>query len=135
MKFFSRNTVNRNTASFMLGIWLFVLAAGIANACLLEAPDHGHLSSESSYIIGHTATIEHENEHGSKAHCWKACDEGTHALQSNNGIDAIDPGSAPLTGVIWTWPTPLSARYCSAFKSPPSLSDPPERILYSRWAL
>lgn len=37
MKFLSRTTTSRNAASFMLVAWLFVLASGVANACLLEA--------------------------------------------------------------------------------------------------
>lgn len=136
MKFLSQTIASRNAASFMLAVWLFVLASGIANACLLEASAHEHQpSSEGSPTIARVAAIEHESEQDSKAPCLKACDEGSHALQSSNGIDSIDPGSPPFAIVIWNKPTPLSARQRSGFENPPSLSDPPERIIYSRWAL
>ena len=136
MNFLSRTTDRHNAASLMLAVWLFVLASGFANACLLEASVHAHQpSSESSHINNHVAAIEHESERSSNAPCLKACDAGAHALQSSNGIDSIDPGSPPSATVIWTGMAPLSTRHRSGFEIPPSLSDPPKRIGYSRWAL
>jgi len=137
MKYLSRTTTKRNAASFMLAMWLFVLASGFANACLSEVSDHGEHqpSPESSHVNGHAAAIDHESEQSTKGLCLKACDEGTQALQSSNGIDTIDPGSPPLDRVIWTGSERLSARHRSGFEKPPSRSDPPERIIYSRWAL
>ncbi|MGJ7498564.1 hypothetical protein ACSFA8_26390 [Variovorax sp. RT4R15] len=137
MKLLLRTTTSRNAASLMLAVWLFVLASGFANACLLEASDHsGHQSStESPHMTGHAAATAHDGEQSSKAPCLKACDEGSQALQGTNGMGSVDPGAPPLAGVIWPAPTLLSARYRSGFEALPSLSDPPERIIYSRWAL
>jgi hypothetical protein len=137
MKLLARTTTSRNAASFMLAVWLFVLASGFANACLLEAPDHsGHQStSKSSHVTGHASATPHDSKQGSKAPCLKACDEGSQALQGSNGMDSVDPGSPPLAGVLWTRPAPLSTGHRSGLDTPPSLSDPPERIIFSRWAL
>jgi hypothetical protein len=137
MKFLFRTTTNRTTASLMLAVWLFVLASGFANACMLEAPNHGghQPSSESSHTTAHVAAAAHENEQTPNAPCLKACDEGSQALQGNYGVDSVDPGSPPLAAVIWTEPSLLLARHWSGFEAQPSLSDPPERIIYSRWAL
>ena len=136
MKFLSRTIASRNAASFMLAVWLFVLASGIANACLLEASDHGHRPpSEGSPTIANVAVMEHEHERSSKAPCLKACDDGARALQSSHVMDSIDPGFPSLAIVIWTGAVPRAVRDRSVFANPPSLSDPPARIIYSRWAL
>ena len=137
MKFFTRSTTRRNAASFMLSLWLFVLGSGFANACLLEAPDHGghQPSSESSHSGGHAAAPAHDGEPNSRAPCLKACDEGAQALQSSNGVESVDPGAPPLAAVLWTTPTLLPVHHWSGFDDPPLLSDPPARITYSRWAL
>ena len=137
MKLLSRFTTSRNAASLMLAVWLFVLASGFANACLLEAPDHGGQlsSSESSHVTSHAAAPTHDTEPSSKAPCLKACDEGSQALQASIGMGSVDPGSPPLAAIIWTGSVPLAARHRSGFDVQPSLSDPPKRIIYSRWAL
>lgn len=120
----------------MLVVWLFVLASGVANACLLEAPAHGghQSSSESSHNEGHAAANGHNSEQGSKAPCLKACDDGSQALQSSSGMDSVDPGAPLLAAVLWTGRAPVAARH-RGFDTLPSLIDPPERIIFSRWAL
>ncbi|KWT91658.1 MULTISPECIES: hypothetical protein [unclassified Variovorax] len=46
MKLFSTIRTKRNTAFFAMLVWLFVLASGIANACLLEVrEDNGYVAS------------------------------------------------------------------------------------------
>ena len=37
MKLFPNTRAKRNTAFMVLLVWLFALASGVANACLLEA--------------------------------------------------------------------------------------------------
>ncbi|MCY1172133.1 hypothetical protein D9M73_122620 [compost metagenome] len=137
MKLFYRHTTSRTAASLMLAVWLFVLASGFANACLLEVPNHGghQSSSEGTHIADHAAAPAHDSEQSSKAPCLKACDEGSQALQSINGVDSVDPGFPPLARVIWTGSASLIARHWGRLDVQPSLSDPPERIIYSRWAL
>lgn len=137
MKLFYRHTTSRTAASLMLAVWLFVLASGFANACLLEVPNHGghQSSSEGTHIADHAAAPAHDSEQSSKAPCLKACDEGSQALQSINGMDSVDPGSPSLARVIWTGSTSVMTPRWDRFDAQPSLSDPPERIIYSRWAL
>lgn len=137
MKLLSRFTTSRNAASLMLAVWLFVLVSGFANACLLEAPDHGGQlsSSESSHVTSHAAAPTHDTEPSSKAPCLKACDEGSQALQTSTGMNSVDPGSPPLTAVIRTASAPLIVCQRDRLDVQPSLSDPPERIIFSRWAL
>lgn len=137
MKLLCSTTTNRTAASLMLALWLFVVVSGFANACMLEAPDHGgqQPSSESSLTTAHVAVAAHESEQATNAPCLTACDEGSQALQGSKGKDSVDPGSAPLAAVIWTKPTLMLARHWSGFETQPSLSDLPERIVYSRWAL
>lgn len=127
MKLLSRTTTSRNAASLMLAVWLFVLPAGFANACLLEAPDHGERqpSSESFHIAAHAAVTAHESEQSSDAPCLKACDEDITGLASSYGMDSVDPGSALLANVIWIEPAGLSARHRSGSEIQPSVSDPP----------
>lgn len=137
MKFLSRSLASRSAASFMLAVWLFALASGVANACLLEAPDHGghQASSQSSHSTAHASAPAHEDEQSSKDPCLKSCDDGSQALQGSKVMDSEDPGAPPLAAVLWTEAEALSTRHQSGFDTPPSLSDPPERIIYSRWAL
>lgn len=137
MKFLSRSFTNRKAASFMLAVWLFALAAGVANACLLEASAHGghQSSSKTVHSTSHASAPAHGHEQSSKAPCLKACDEGAQAVQGSNGMDSVDPGAPPLSAVLWTAVVAISVRHQKGFDSPPSLSDPPERIIYSRWAL
>ncbi|MES2972320.1 MAG: hypothetical protein V4757_01870 [Pseudomonadota bacterium] len=141
MKLLSQPKASRTAASLMLAVWFFVLGAGFANACLLEAPDHaerqgGQKSSHAiSHVTSHAAAPAHDTERSSKAPCLKACDEGSQALQSSNGMGSVDPGPPPLAGVIWTRLAPLNALPGGGIGAEPPLSDPPERIIYMRWTL
>lgn len=136
MKLLALTTAKRRAASLMLVVWLFVLASGIANACLLEAPDQGghQSSSGGSHNKRDAAASGHDSEQGSRAPCLKACDDGSQALQSSAGTDSVDPGSPFLVAVLWTKLTPVQAHHWRLDR-PPSLIDPPERIIFSRWAL
>jgi hypothetical protein len=137
MKLLARTTTRRTAASFMLAVWLFALASGFANACLLGAPGQSGYqpSSKSSHFTSHTAGTDHDSQQSAKAPCLKACDAGSQALQSSNGMDSVEPGFPPLAEVLWTGLAPLLACLRSGLDTPPSLSDPPERIIFSRWAL
>jgi hypothetical protein len=137
MMFPLRTTTNRTAASLMLAVWMFVLASGFANACMLKAHNHGgdQPSSGSSLTSAHVVMAAHESQQTPNAPCLKACDEGSHAVQGKKGMDSVDPGSALLAAVIWNKATPLVARHWSGFEAQPSLSDLPERVVYSRWVL
>ena len=144
------NTAARSKVAFlMLALWLFAQGSGLANACLLEASattfhgakagslERAHPPAE---LPGHTGGIahHHHDEDGdtSKAPCLKACDDGSQALQKQHtGLDPGNPGLAPLVALLWTTAAPAASAPRRFADPQPLLSDPPLRVLYSRWAL
>ena len=139
--------VKRNTAFVVLLGWLFALASGVANACLLEtpemhssaaraaAPKTSHAPAE---LVGHPqATAGHDaGPDASKESCLKACDDGTHTLpNTQSGVDQTDPGQAALVATLWT----STAHIVAAPRRPGDLQlptvGPPFRVRYSRLAL
>lgn len=140
----------RNTAYVMLFVWLFAMASGVANACLLESPgnhDHGSPLSHPSAAV---ATLGIANDHAeglthdhdgtdtgpTKESCLKACDEGSQSLlKHSSGFDFPDPALAPFVVVAWTDGmdvAPASSR-AHDFRLPER--GPPLRVLFSRLAL
>ncbi len=95
----------RNTARVMLFVWLFALASGVANACLLEPHgihDHGsplsHLSATGATpgVAGDRAEdITHDDgdsDIGPTNACLKACDESSQSLlKHSSSVDLPDP--------------------------------------------
>ena len=142
MKPFSK-TINRcNAAHLMLAMWVFVLASGFANACLLKGPAtvFNKLAVKVGNAYGasaasdHLEPIDHHGDKSSRAPCLKACDEGAQALQAHPGADPVNPGSAPLVAIVWE-PIPVTSTPHQIADSQLSWRDPPQRIRYSRWAL
>lgn len=138
MKFFSPTRTKRSTAFVMLVVWLFALASGVANACLLAAPEaHSNAASAAVPATSHATAelVGHESDTW-KESCVKVCDDGTHSLPSAQaGVDQTDPGSAPLVATLWAASRPVAS-------VPRRLDDrqlhtvgPPLRIRYSRLAL
>ena len=147
MKLFSNTRSKRNTAFVVLLAWLFGLASGMANACLLEAPrphSHGaerspattHASVESPPHFGGVAVHNDDNSDTSKAPCLKVCDDGSHSLTTqHSGIDQSEPGLAPVVAVLWSAATPVvSTRRRMEGLQPPAPGQP-LRVRYSRLAL
>ena len=147
MKFFADTRTKRNTAFTMLLVWLFALASGAANACLLETPElhskalRGASSTTGQApadLLGHLgAPAGHGDDSDSpKESCLKVCDDGTHTLPNAcSGVDHTDPGPAPLVAILWTGSPPV-------ISAPRRLDDlaipivgPPLRLRYSRLAL
>ncbi len=140
----------RNTACAMLFVWLFALASGAANACLLEphgAHDHGaplsHLAVEDSAlgVTGHHADgVAHSDDDSdsmpSKESCQKACDEGSQSLLKHaTGFDLVDPGLAPFVAVAWAAEVPMAPASGRAHNFRLPERGPPIRVLFSRLAL
>ena len=146
MKPFSHQRTKRNTTFVALLVWLFALASGMANACLLEAPGkHPHTaathSTEPSHthaFVGHAAAGDDDvdDQDGSKESCLKACDDGANAqVKLQAGADLTDPGLAPFGVIVWNATTAVasvSARY--AILQVPIVG-PPIRTRYSRLTL
>ncbi|MEP6964245.1 MAG: hypothetical protein ABI845_02070, partial [Polaromonas sp.] len=65
MKLLFNRRAKRNTAFMVLLVWLFALASGVANACLLEARQtHSHIATlsqaaehPSAIVPGHTGAV------------------------------------------------------------------------------
>lgn len=152
MKPFFNSRVKRNTALMVLFAWLFALASGAANACLIEprgTHTHGSLAASTlaredmeeaetapDQLVG--AVDRHHHDSGAPGTpCQKVCDEGSTSLPKQQSTSAqIDSGLAPFVEAAWAAsgaaivPAPCRA---GAYEPPrPRLS---VRILFSRLAL
>lgn len=147
MKLFSNPHARRSIVSMMLFAWLFVLASGVANACVLQAREtHSHvtdLASELSAVPaamapGHAEMLagHGDGSQNLKAPCLKACDDGSRALfrQSETAAQP-DPGPAPLLAVLWSAVAPAAATLDPMGEAQPPTPGLPVRIRYSRLAL
>ena len=137
-----RNRTLRNTASAVLLVWLLSVAAGVANACLLQTPS-------SSVVAPRAAVLEPGQPHALAGHsddsdesdparesCLKSCDGGTQALpKSQAWVDHSDPGPAPLVKTLWSASTRpvLASRQLDDLQVP--IVGPPLRVRYARLAL
>ena len=145
MKHLASTFARRKIAVTMLALWLFGLASGLANACLLEtpgthsrgtpskAPTNAHAPGHSADHAGSSAGL-HEDRHPSKAPCVKACGDSLQALQKQNaGVEPGDSGPAWLVAILWSASTRVTSAPRRIADHQPSLTDPPLRVLYSRW--
>ena len=136
MKIFNARTLRSATFMVLLA-WMFGLAAGVANACLLEAREgHHHGSPEANEIsidaVGAIASHGHSSD-ASKAPCLKFCDDGSNSLVKQQAtFDLTDPGHATL--IVGAWPVVTAAasplvREAALRRPPPG---PPIRVRFSR---
>lgn len=150
MKPFFNSHTKRNTAFVVLWVWLFALASGAANACLIQAEelhDHGSRavhSHSSAAEEGHAISAVHgdaipDHDSGleaSKSQCLKVCDDGSQSLPKQQvDFDLTHADLTPLFAVAWITATPVvSASGLAVIQRPP---DPgfPIRIRLSRLAL
>jgi hypothetical protein len=93
----------------MLVMWLFALGAGVANACLLNTPNHSSQFSFSVASPGTPASHAHQNEQPDPgtAGCLKFCDEPRLALKKleQSGSD----GGAGMADTLTRALVPASA--------------------------
>ena len=143
---FSHQRTKRNTTFVALLVWLFALASGMANACLLQAPGkHPHGAAAHSGEAPHThVTGGHANavdddgtdQDSSKESCLKVCDDGANAqIKLQAGVDMTDPGLAPFVAIAWNAAiavASVSNRY-DILRVP--IVGPPFRTRYSRLTL
>ena len=147
MNFFADTRSKRNTAFAMLLVWVFALASGVANACLLETPGHhfravkgpaaATLQAPTEWVAHLDATAGHHDDADSiRPSCLKACDDGTQGLpKANSGVDHADPGPPTLVTTQWTRSMPVvsAPRRVDGWVMP--VVGPPLRVRYSRLAL
>ena len=158
MKYFADSRSKRPTALVVLLLWLFALASGVANACLLETPGlhssshsnpHANPHANAAQAPAHEASHAHPQPPGDRANaagnsdpdaskqaCLKACDDGTRTVpKAYASVEQVDPGPPPLVATLWV------AR-AHAAPAPGRLDElavpivgPPLRVRYSRLAL
>ncbi len=148
MKYFSNPRSKRNTAFMVLLVWLFAVASGIVNACVLQAQGaNTHFGATKPFEVanvrsastGHTPDVaDHQGDEFdvSKAPCLKVCDDGTQLLiKQQTSLDLGDPGSSFLASVLWTTVIPVATipRQREGFQS--AVHGPPIRVRYSRLTL
>ncbi len=139
---FSSNRTKRNTILMTLLVWLFALASGMANACLLEAPGkHPHTAANHSSdahlhpLAGHAVAVE-DDQDASRDSCLKACNDGANAqVKLQNAVDAPDPGPAPFAAVVWDRATPFVSASGSFDILRAPIAGPSFRVRYSRLTL
>lgn len=148
MKPFSNNQTKRRTALVAMLVWLFALASGMANDCLLEAPGtHAHSTTKPGYAeTAHGAASStddamadhgHDDDAGSaKQACLKTCDDGANApvrLKANFVLS--DPGQAPFVAIAWNAETPAVSAPVRRYDLKSLIVQPSFRVRYSRLAL
>ena len=103
MKLFSSTRARRNTAFMVLLAWLFAVASGVANACLLEAREAHSLiaataSSEATHapviLLGHAGAVaDGRDESHFNADCLKVCDDSSRfSPKQDSTVAHVDPG-------------------------------------------
>jgi hypothetical protein len=135
MKLFKSRT-QRSITFVVLLVWLFGLATGVANACLLEAHE-GHSGSHefSALSAGADGAVASHDDHGpeaSKAPCLKFCgDSANSAVKQQSTADSTHAGQVPFTvsarPVVTTAASPL-VREADLRRPPPG---PPIRVRFS----
>ena len=147
MKLFSIILIKRNTAFVVLLVWLFALASGVANACLLEAHEtHSHGATTDYSGAAHQAALAHghsqadadhdDDSHPSKAPCLKACDDGSRSMPKQDlTVVQADPGPPPLVAVLWTEATPVPSMLDRVDRVQHAIPELPTRVRYLRLAL
>jgi hypothetical protein len=144
---YSNDRAKRNTTFLALLVWLFALASGIANACLLATPgEHSHIAAHQS--SGHihadraltdqgVPTGQHDDDtDASRDSCLKACNDGSNALVNwQSGSDLTDPGLAPPFVFAWHEARPVVSELSWFDTLEVPTVGPPFRVLYSRLTL
>lgn len=114
MKRFLNHRDKRTTTALVLITWLFALASGIANACLLQEPRGIHVHAagigESPHahavaaLPGRVTVIESDTNPSpaTKALCLDACDDRTNSLPKQTGAQD-PPHLAPLAVIATLW--------------------------------
>ena len=144
-RFLSRRRM-RNTAFMVLLAWLFAVASGVANACLLESPHHDlhasaaaasavdlpdHLAAHSGDIAAHSDDV-----HTSSPPCQKVCDDTPQSLpKALSGVDQTNPGMSPPIVLLWSATAPIAVGSRRTAKVQPAMPELPIRLRYTRLAL
>jgi len=139
MKLFSNARSKRSTAWMMLLVWVFALASGVANACILDARGtHGrapgiHASHESA--VGNMSSVA-DCDGDLHALCRRALDDGSLSLlKQPSGPELTDHGLALVLAFAWPVAAPVDSVSGRIDDLPSPVSGRPIRVRYSRLAL
>ena len=149
MNLFINTRTKRGITVVMLLVWLFAVASGVANACLLETPGHHRHSSEEEYtsaareapeiVIENTeayASPHNKDSDLSQAPCQRVCDDGVQTLLKHpSAIDLTDIGQATFVAIVWPAPAQLTSLSIWAADLSLPATGPPIRVRFSRLAL
>ena len=162
MNLFASTRTQRRIAFAVLLVWLFAVASGVANACMLQASDgspapgvHAHRAMAASAALAASAASAasgdptavsaghfeagdgHDDDTRAAAPlCLKVCDEGSTAvLKLQAPVDLSDPGMAPLVAVVWNPAAPAALGPRWRVAEQPLPAGPPVRDRYCRLAL
>ena len=114
MNVFTTTRRNRATAFVVLLLWAFSVAAGIVNACVLDAPQ-GHTGRAAEAAASATEVPSFAATHGrailahgddsedAAAPCLKVCESNSQALPKlHSGMDQSVLAQMPPPAVFWT---------------------------------
>jgi hypothetical protein len=148
MKLFSNSRTRRYSALVVLLVWLFAVASGVANACLLEVRTaHGQAVSADLPMVADRpaempahagAVASHDDQSGNPSEpCLKVCDDGSSTMPTPPAEEKLtDVDTAPVVAILWTAATLVVSNTPRRVE----LLHPPEpghplRVRYSRLAL
>ena len=139
------NRAKRHTALMVLLVWMFALASGVANACLLEAREtHSHAAeagfseaAASAILPGHTGAVaDGIDESHFKAPCLKVCDDGSRAFpKQDSTVAQTDPGPALVVLVLWNTAPPVIPMLRQMDVEQSDTSELPIRVRFSRLSI
>lgn len=138
MELSTHHRTSRITGSVVLLAWLFALASGVANACLLETRGtHAHDAQAAAVSAGHAGAVtSHDGGNRARDSCLKVCSDGAQSLTTPDlkGVQA-DNGLAPVVAVLWNPAAPLAAAPQRGAADPQRAAGPPVRVRFPRLAL
>ena len=141
--------INRTTTFAMLLVWTFGLVAGVANACLLEAPGTAthekivkppaqHAAKHIS-VAGHLQTAassaQADDAHATKQLCLKVCDNSSRFLPKKYPAGQVEPGLPSVIAVLWSLVEPVYLFHTQPGITEQVVSRVPIRLRYARLAL
>jgi hypothetical protein len=147
MKLFSNTRIKRHHVFMVLLVWLFALASGVANACLLEVREtHSHVVAAGASGVAHASAIlpghagavaDGVDVSQFKAPCLKVCDDGSRSFSKQKlTVSQSDPGPAHLLVVLWTTSAASVVLAPRSIDSPQSTTPAlPVRVRFSRLAI
>jgi hypothetical protein len=144
----------RRTARVTLVVWLFALAAGVVNACVLtpagaaerrvapishvDIAAHGVLAGpghDGDHVQGGPVLPHGHGQDAGRASCLKFCDDESSAIAKVK-LPVVDPGAGLVT-VVEAW-NPMAAIGGPGFRrapEPPGSQGPPLVIRFLRLTL